>query len=90
MSCLIALQADPVQAPDEPGGGLTQPGGRAAPPAQTTRHQASGQQSRVVDPNAFNLDPDPKCWPILNPDPGLINHLKKKNYKKKNSIKFFF
>ena len=25
----------------------------------------------VVDPNTLNLDPDPKFWLYLNPDPGL-------------------
>ena len=25
----------------------------------------------VVDPNTLNLDPDPECWPILDPDSDL-------------------
>ena len=25
--------------------------------------------SRLVDPNTFNLDPDPGFWPNLDPDP---------------------
>ena len=25
----------------------------------------------VVDPNTLNLDPDPGCWPNLDPDQGL-------------------
>ena len=24
----------------------------------------------VVDPNTLNLDPDPRFWPNLDPDPG--------------------
>ena len=27
--------------------------------------------SSVVDPNTLNLDPDPECWPILDPDSDL-------------------
>ena len=47
--------------------------------------------SRVVDPNAFNVDPDPKCWPNLDPDPGyLYISFEKTIYKKKNSFKKTF
>ena len=27
--------------------------------------------NRVVDPNTWNLDPDPGVWPNLDPDPRL-------------------
>ena len=37
----------------------------------------------VVDPNTFNLDPDPGFWPNLDPDPdpGLYNQFWKKKFK---------
>ena len=31
----------------------------------------TGTLSSVVDPNTLNLDPDPKLWSNLDPDPGL-------------------
>ena len=32
----------------------------------------------VVDPNTFNLDPDPGFWPNLDPDPDSTSTLKEK------------
>ena len=34
-------------------------------------HKTLEYGTSVVDPNTLNLDPDPECWPNLNPDPGL-------------------
>ena len=36
--------------------------------------QDRGQQpffNRVVDPITLNSDPDPECWPNLDPNPGV-------------------
>ena len=37
----------------------------------------------VLDPipNTLNLDPDPECWPNLDPDPGLFDKFWKKKFK---------
>ena len=47
----------------------------------------------VVDPNALNLYPDPKFWPNLDPDPGLLTILKDKiktNFRRTKFLKMLF